>query len=82
MLNAGSRVAMLVGAGALVCVDEVIAADVLGAIGLLGTKASWELMSRCDTLLIVGSGFPYSEFGAIRSSDGCASPGTCWKRER
>jgi pyruvate dehydrogenase (quinone) len=85
VLNAGSRVAILVGAGALGCPDEVSAtADVLGAgvakallgkavlpdglpfvtgaIGLLGTKASWELMSRCDTLLMVGSGFPYSEF--------------------
>jgi pyruvate dehydrogenase (quinone) len=35
---------------------------VTGAIGLLGTKASWDLMSECDTLLMVGSGFPYSEF--------------------
>jgi pyruvate dehydrogenase (quinone) len=35
---------------------------VTGAIGLLGTKPSWELMQNCDTLLMVGSGFPYSEF--------------------
>jgi pyruvate dehydrogenase (quinone) len=35
---------------------------VTGAIGLLGTKPSWDLMQRCDTLLIVGSSFPYSEF--------------------
>lgn len=35
---------------------------VTGAIGLLGTKPSWELMSDCDTLLMVGSSFPYSEF--------------------
>lgn len=35
---------------------------VTGAIGLLGTKASWELMSECDTLLMVGSSFPYAEF--------------------
>lgn len=35
---------------------------VTGAIGLLGTKPSWDMMERCDTLLIVGSGFPYSEF--------------------
>lgn len=35
---------------------------VTGAIGLLGTKPSWELMNECDTLLMVGSGFPYSEF--------------------
>ncbi|NGM86380.1 thiamine pyrophosphate-requiring protein [Parapusillimonas sp. SGNA-6] len=35
---------------------------VTGAIGLLGTKPSWEMMSDCDTLLVVGSRFPYSEF--------------------
>ena len=35
---------------------------VTGAIGLLGTNASWELMSDCDTLLLIGTGFPYSEF--------------------
>src|SRR5438477_3775190 len=35
---------------------------VTGSIGLLGPKPSWELMSRCDTLLMVGSSFPYSEF--------------------
>lgn len=35
---------------------------VTGAIGLLGTEPSWELMSHCDTLLMVGSGFPYAEF--------------------
>ena len=85
LLNAGQRVAMLVGAGALGATDEVIeAADVLGAgvakallgkavvpddypfvtgaIGLLGTKPSYELMTGCDTLLMVGSNFPYSEF--------------------
>ncbi|MPV60252.1 thiamine pyrophosphate-requiring protein [Burkholderia sp. HI2761] len=85
VLNAGSKVALLVGAGALRATDEVIAvADRLGAgaakallgkaalpddlpwvtgsIGLLGTKPSYELMTECDTLLVVGSGFPYSEF--------------------
>jgi pyruvate dehydrogenase (quinone) len=85
VLNAGTRVAMLVGQGALHATDEVIeTADVLGAgiakallgkaavpddlpfvtgaIGLLGTKPSWELMQGCDTLLVVGSSFPYSEF--------------------
>jgi pyruvate dehydrogenase (quinone) len=84
-LNAGSKVAMLIGQGALHAADEVIAtADVLGAgvakallgkaalpddlpfvtgsIGLLGTKPSWTLMQDCDTLLMVGSSFPYSEF--------------------
>ena len=35
---------------------------VTGSIGLLGTKPSWELMTHCDTLLMIGSGFPYSEF--------------------
>ncbi|HEU4486955.1 MAG TPA: thiamine pyrophosphate-requiring protein [Povalibacter sp.] len=35
---------------------------VTGSIGLLGTSPSWELMSECDTLLMVGSAFPYSEF--------------------
>lgn len=85
VLNAGSKVALLVGAGALGATDEVIAvADRLGAgaakallgkaalpddlpwvtgpIGLLGTKPSYALMTECDTLLVVGSGFPYSEF--------------------
>ena len=85
VLNAGRKVAMLVGAGALGATDEVIAvADKLGAgvakallgkavvpdeypwvtgsIGLLGTKPSWELMNSCDTLLMIGSGFPYAEF--------------------
>ena len=85
LLNAGERVAMLVGAGALDATDEVIqVAELLGAgvakallgkaavpddlpfvtgsIGLLGTKASDELMRGCDTLLVVGSGFPYAEF--------------------
>jgi pyruvate dehydrogenase (quinone) len=85
ILNAGKKVAMLVGQGALAAAEEVATtADVLGAgvakallgkavlpddlpwvtgaIGLLGTKPSWELMSECDTLLMVGSSFPYSEF--------------------
>jgi pyruvate dehydrogenase (quinone) len=35
---------------------------VTGSIGLLGTKPSWDLMTDCDTLLMVGSSFPYSEF--------------------
>ena len=35
---------------------------VTGAIGLLGTKPSWDLMQGCDALLMVGSSFPYSEF--------------------
>ena len=35
---------------------------VTGSIGLLGTKPSWDLMTECDTFLMVGSAFPYSEF--------------------
>jgi pyruvate dehydrogenase (quinone) len=85
VLNAGKRVAMLVGQGALHATDEVIeVAELLGAgvakallgkaavpddlpfvtgsIGLLGTKPSYDLMMGCDTLLMVGSSFPYSEF--------------------
>jgi pyruvate dehydrogenase (quinone) len=85
VLNAGSKVAMLVGAGAMNATDEVIAvADRLGAgcakallgkavlpddlpwvtgtIGLLGTRPSNDLMRECDTLLMIGSTFPYGEF--------------------
>ena len=35
---------------------------VTGSIGLLGTKPSWDMMKDCDTFLMVGSAFPYSEF--------------------
>ncbi|WUR12240.1 thiamine pyrophosphate-requiring protein [[Empedobacter] haloabium] len=35
---------------------------VTGSIGLLGTKPSHDMMNDCDTLLMVGSNFPYSEF--------------------
>jgi pyruvate dehydrogenase (quinone) len=35
---------------------------VTGCIGLLGTKPSSDLMNRCDTLLMIGTGFPWSEF--------------------
>jgi pyruvate dehydrogenase (quinone) len=85
VLNAGKKVAMLVGAGALGATDEVLeVAEILGAgiskallgkavvpdeapgccgsIGLLGTKPSWDMMMECDTLLMVGSSFPYAEF--------------------
>ncbi|WP_333890160.1 thiamine pyrophosphate-requiring protein [Mycolicibacterium gadium] len=85
LLNAGSKVAMLIGQGARGCVDELTeVADLLGAgvakallgkdvlpddlpwvtgsIGLLGTTASWHLMQGCDTLLTVGSNFPYTQF--------------------
>ncbi|MBC7299992.1 MAG: thiamine pyrophosphate-requiring protein [Nocardia sp.] len=40
--------------------DEL--AFVTGSIGLLGTRASYELMRDCDSLLIVGSNFPYSQY--------------------
>jgi pyruvate dehydrogenase (quinone) len=85
LLNAGEKIAMLVGNGAKDAQDEVMAvaetlsagvakallgraviADdlpyVTGAIGLLGTRPSWEMMNQCDTLLMVGSSFPYAEF--------------------
>jgi pyruvate dehydrogenase (quinone) len=44
---------------------DVISDDlpfVTGSIGLLGTRPSYELMRDCDTLLIVGSNFPYTQF--------------------
>lgn len=33
-----------------------------GSIGLLGTEPSYRMMLECDTLFMIGSGFPYSEF--------------------
>jgi pyruvate dehydrogenase (quinone) len=85
LLNEGSKVAILAGAGArharaeLEQVAELLGAgvakpllgkDVLsdelpyvtGSIGLLGTRPSYELMQGCDTLLTVGSSFPYTQF--------------------
>jgi pyruvate dehydrogenase (quinone) len=85
VLNAGKKVAILVGAGALDATDEVMAVAerlgagvakallgrmalpddlpyVTGSIGLLGTRPSWDLMTDCDTLFMIGSRFPYSEF--------------------
>ena len=56
-LGAGVAKALL---GKAVLPDELPC--VTGAIGLLGTEPSWELMNHCDTLLMVGSGFPYAEF--------------------
>jgi pyruvate dehydrogenase (quinone) len=35
---------------------------VTGSIGLLGTKPSYDMMMDCDTLLMIGTSFPYSEF--------------------
>jgi pyruvate dehydrogenase (quinone) len=57
VLGAGVAKALL---GRAVVPDNV--PFVTGAIGLLGTRPSWELMTGCDTLLMVGSSFPYSEF--------------------
>jgi pyruvate dehydrogenase (quinone) len=57
MLGAGVAKALL---GKAVLPDEL--PFVTGCIGLLGTRPSSDLMNGCDTLLIVGSGFPWSEF--------------------
>jgi pyruvate dehydrogenase (quinone) len=57
LLGAGVAKALL---GKAAVPDDV--PFVTGAIGLLGTRPSYELMTGCDTLLIVGSSFPYSEF--------------------
>ncbi len=59
--------AMLLGAGvAKALLGKAVLPDdlpfVTGSIGLLGTTASYELMKGCDTLLMVGTSFPYSEF--------------------
>ena len=35
---------------------------ITGGLGLLGTRPSWNMMTECDTLLMVGSSFPYAEF--------------------
>ncbi|MEA3111916.1 MAG: hypothetical protein QOG58_1715, partial [Caballeronia sp.] len=56
-LGAGVAKALL---GKAVLADDL--PWVTGSIGLLGTKPSYELMTHCDTLLMIGSGFPYSEF--------------------
>jgi pyruvate dehydrogenase (quinone) len=56
-LGAGVAKALL---GKAVLPDEL--PWVTGSIGLLGTKPSWDMMTHCDTLLMIGSGFPYSEF--------------------
>src|SRR5881227_2343937 len=57
ILGAGVAKALL---GRAVLPDDL--PFVTGSIGLLGTRPSWELMTGCDTLLMVGSSFPYSEF--------------------
>ena len=93
VLNAGQKVAVLVGQGARQAVKEVttvadllgagvakalLGKDVLsdeldwvtGAIGLLGTRPSYELMMDCDTLLVIGSNFPYTQFLPGFDADG------------
>ena len=85
ILNAGEKVAILAGRGALKATEELEQiAELLGApivkallgkaavpddspyttggIGLLGTKPSQEALEDCDTLLMVGTSFPYIEF--------------------
>ncbi|MFN3790393.1 thiamine pyrophosphate-requiring protein [Massilia sp.] len=85
ILNAGSKVAILAGAGAhgahaeLTEVADLLGAGVAkallgkavladnlpfvtGSVGILGTEASNAMLRDCDTLLIVGSSFPYAEF--------------------
>ncbi len=85
ILNAGEKVAILVGQGAKGASRELTeTAGILGAgvakallgkavlpddlpfvtgsIGLLGTRPSYEMMRDCDTLLMIGSSFPYAEW--------------------
>jgi pyruvate dehydrogenase (quinone) len=85
ILNAGKRVAILCGQGALHATEQleqvasILGAPIIkallgkaavpddspyttGAIGLLGTKPSQEALEDCDTLLMVGTSFPYIEF--------------------
>ncbi|MER5219452.1 thiamine pyrophosphate-requiring protein [Streptomyces flaveus] len=61
------RIAELLGAGvAKALLGKDALSDelpyVTGAIGLLGTRPSYELMRDCDTLLTIGSSFPYTQF--------------------
>ncbi|MFC0506452.1 thiamine pyrophosphate-dependent enzyme [Micromonospora costi] len=85
VLNAGNKVATLVGVGArgaraeVLAVAEALASPVVktlpgkmvvpddhplttGGLGLLGTRPSEELMEECDTLLMVGTSFPYAMY--------------------
>jgi pyruvate dehydrogenase (quinone)/pyruvate oxidase len=85
LLNAGKKIAILAGRGALHATDELEQlAELLGApivkpllgkaavpddspyttggIGVLGTKPSQEVLEQCDTLLMVGTSFPYIEY--------------------
>src|SRR5438445_1544809 len=85
LLNAGKKVAILAGRGALTAGNELeqsaerLGAPIVkallgkaavpddspyttGSIGLLGTRPSQEALEECDTLLMVGTSFPYIEF--------------------
>jgi pyruvate dehydrogenase (quinone) len=85
ILNAGNRIVLLVGQGALNASDEVIAVSErlgapvvkallgkavisdeslysLGGIGLLGTEPASDAMNEADTLLMVGTSFPYIDY--------------------
>ena len=85
VLNAGKKIAILAGQGALAAtgelerIAEILGAPIVkpllgkasvpddspyttGSIGLLGTKPSQEVLEECDTLLMVGTSFPYIEF--------------------
>jgi pyruvate dehydrogenase (quinone) len=85
ILNAGRRVAILAGQGALHATEalervaETLAGPIVkpllgkaavpdespyttGPIGLLGTRPSQEALEECDTLLLVGTSFPYIEY--------------------
>lgn len=69
-LNAGTEVqnvAEKLGAGvAKALLGKAVIPDSVpyctGPIGLLGSKPSWDMMMECDTLFMIGSSFPYSEF--------------------
>jgi pyruvate dehydrogenase (quinone) len=85
ILNAGQKVALLVGAGAKGATEEVLQlAEKTGAgivtalrgkqvvpsdvpfhtqqLGLLGTMPSYTMMKECDTLVMLGSNYPYAQF--------------------
>jgi pyruvate dehydrogenase (quinone) len=85
LINAGSKVAVFVGRGALHCTEEVsqlaetvggpvvkalLGKAVLpdhspyttGGLGLLGTAPSVDAMEECDTLIMIGTSYPYMEF--------------------
>jgi pyruvate dehydrogenase (quinone) len=85
IINAGKRVVILAGQGALHATDELLelaarlrapivkallgkacvpddSPYTTGGLGLLGTRPSVEAMEKCDTLLLIGTSFPYIEF--------------------